>query len=173
MSEATPRRVIELVTSIEKFLQIPYWFTVRQSLAMSGVPTVESDGLQYEPAHVLVFDQEYQLIGELDPVRLTDALVESLPDELRHAPSNRQPETLSAHWSRLVREGNDRLDQLTVSDVMIPIGPPLVPDDCVLRAFYALASAPNTVLPVIRDGQLLGVVRRADILAELLIQTFT
>lgn len=169
MSEArTPRPVIELVTSIEKFLQIPYWFSVRQSLAMAGVPTVENDGLQYEPAHVLVFDQEYQLIGELDPVRLTDMLVEHLPEELKRAPVDSQPQTLAAHWERFLREGNERLDELTVSDVMIPIGPPLVPEDCVLRAFYALARAPNTVLPVIRDGQLLGVVRRADILAELL-----
>lgn len=167
MSEHTPPPTVDaLMTSIEKFLQIPYWFTVRQALAMTLQIRLEANGLWYDTGSVLVFDQEYQLIGELVPGDVIRQLALKLPASLRQ----HQPDDDAGQWASLIAHGSELLDDLQVAEVMTIISPDLTltRGDSVLKAFYLLAESDRSVIPVIEDGQLQGVLRRTDVLSQII-----
>src|SRR5574340_1632476 len=58
------KRVNELMIPLEDYPHIPYWFTLRQAMAIVREAAVKFEG-SFEPRAVLVFDEKYQLMGML------------------------------------------------------------------------------------------------------------
>ena len=54
----------DLMIPLEDYPHIPYWFTLRQAMAIVREATVKFEG-SFEPRAVLVFDEKYQLMGIL------------------------------------------------------------------------------------------------------------
>src|SRR5665648_813735 len=49
---------------LEDYPHIPYWFTLRQAMAIVREAAIKFEGA-FEPRAVLVFDEKYQLMGIL------------------------------------------------------------------------------------------------------------
>ena len=58
------KRVKELMIPLEDYPHIPYWFTLRQAMAIVREAAIKFEGT-FEPRAVLVFDEKYQLMGIL------------------------------------------------------------------------------------------------------------
>src|SRR4030042_1284340 len=58
------KKVKDLMIPLEDYPHIPYWFTLRQAMAIVREAAVKFEG-SFEPRAVLVFDEKYQLMGIL------------------------------------------------------------------------------------------------------------
>src|SRR5574340_1007771 len=58
------KKVKDLMIPLEDYPHIPYWFTLRQAMAIVREAAIKFEG-QFEPRAVLVFDEKYQLMGIL------------------------------------------------------------------------------------------------------------
>ncbi len=67
------------------------------------------------------------------------------------------------HVVRGIREQGNR----PVSDIMRPIEALLNSDDHVIKAVYEMVSMDLTLIPVLQDGQAVGIVRSVDVFHEL------
>ncbi len=54
-----------------------------------------------------------------------------------------------------------------VSDVMRPIAATLKPDDHIMKAIYEMVSLNQSLIPVVEDEEVVGVVRSVDVFHEL------
>src|SRR4030043_1593163 len=54
----------DLMIPLEDSPHIPYWFTLRQAMAIIREAAIQFEG-RFEPRAVLVFDEKYQLMGIL------------------------------------------------------------------------------------------------------------
>ena len=61
---ANHQKVKDLMIPLEDYPHIPYWFTLRQAMAIVREAAVKFEGA-FEPRAVLVFDEKYQLMGIL------------------------------------------------------------------------------------------------------------
>ena len=58
------KKVKDLMIPLEDYPHIPYWFTLRQAMAIVREAAIKFEG-SFEPRAVLVFDEKYQLMGML------------------------------------------------------------------------------------------------------------
>ena len=71
------KKIKDLMIPLEDYPHIPYWFTLRQAMAIVREAAIKFEG-SFEPRAVLVFDEKYQLMGMLtlrDVVRGSGAQV--------------------------------------------------------------------------------------------------
>ena len=61
---ANDQKVKDLMIPLEDYPHIPYWFTLRQAMAIVREAAIKFEGA-FEPRAVLVFDEKYQLMGIL------------------------------------------------------------------------------------------------------------
>ena len=73
------RRAGDIMIPLDKYPHIPYWFTMRQALAEMEHTEFDIGGRKSLPRVVLVFDEEYNLLGI---VRRRDILRGIEPDYL-------------------------------------------------------------------------------------------
>ncbi len=58
------KKVKDFMIPLEDYPHIPYWFTLRQAMAIVREAAIKFEG-SFEPRAVLVFDEKYQLMGML------------------------------------------------------------------------------------------------------------
>jgi predicted transcriptional regulator len=58
------KKVKDFMIPLEDYPHIPYWFTLRQAMAIVREASIKFEG-SFEPRAVLVFDEKYQLMGML------------------------------------------------------------------------------------------------------------
>ncbi len=58
------KKIKDLMIPLEDYPHIPYWFTLRQAMAIVREAAIKFEG-SFEPRAVLVFDEKYQLMGML------------------------------------------------------------------------------------------------------------
>uniref|UniRef100_A0A7V4LDD1 Protein export membrane protein SecD/SecF C-terminal domain-containing protein n=1 Tax=Desulfobacca acetoxidans TaxID=60893 RepID=A0A7V4LDD1_9BACT len=58
------KKVKNFMIPLEDYPHIPYWFTLRQAMAIVREAAIKFEG-SFEPRAVLVFDEKYQLMGML------------------------------------------------------------------------------------------------------------
>jgi len=157
----------ELMIDADSYPHIPYWFTISQAVGIIQNTLVEKDKYVLQPMAGLVFDEKYNFMGTLT---MKDILRGVEPRYLEHStkaqgvPSTE--ESLASLWGSLfaekVRERADR----QVREVMRPAGHILAPDDDVSKAAYYLVHEDLPLLPVIKDGKILGLVRMTEVFHE-------
>ena len=83
-------KVKDLMIPLEDYPHIPYWFTLRQAMAIVREAAIKFEG-QFETRAVLVFDEKYQLMGILtlrDVIRgLEPRVLQKSPWPRRSRPS--------------------------------------------------------------------------------------
>jgi len=158
----------DILVPLEKYPHIPNFYTLRQAVALIENTVLEINGRTSLPRSVLVFDAEYNLVGI---ARRRDILRGLEPDFLRRMPlSNRRelfnvevdPNLLEITAEKIADEVRARGD-LPVSEVVRPLQGVIGYDDHLARIVHAMVTYQTNLLPVRRDGSIVGVVRSVDV----------
>ncbi len=161
----------DLMISLDKYPHIPYWFTLRQAMAEMEHAEFEINGSTCPCRVLLVFDEKYQLLGT---VRRRDILRGLEPGFLSNLVLEQRKQFFDAKTDRQaadagigkLKHGILERAQRPVSDIMRIIKSTVQYDDHIIRVVYEMVDSNVSVIPVIRDGRVVGAIRSEDVFHE-------
>lgn len=117
---------------------------------------------------VLVLSTQGCFVGVLS---LRDMLQAILPDYLKNAPAHLQwihedVAPLSLLWQDHFSTRCRQVASLSISNFVTPVKATVSLDTPLAKAVYLMANTSANVLPVTDDGQIIGVLRLVDVVAE-------
>lgn len=166
------KRAGEIMIPLENYPHIPYWFTLRQAVAELEKSELTHKDRTSLPRALLVFDEKYQLLGI---VRRRDIFRGLEPKFLRTmaAPKRGQlfdveidPDLVDLSTGKVAKAMQEQAEQ-QVSEVMQPIVATAHFDDHLAKVIYKMVSREMTMLPVLKDSNIVGVVRSVDVFHEI------
>ena len=161
MSET--KKVKELMIPLEDYPHIPYWFTLRQAMAIVREAAIKFEG-SFEPRAVLVFDEKYQLMGILT---LRDIIKGLEPRFMHETALVKADPNLSVLMGDLFGPGMREASQKPVSEVMSPIKVTIQGNDLLAKAIFMMIQENVGMMPVVQDGKVTGMVRLSDLFKEI------
>lgn len=165
------RQAGDLMIPLDMYPHIPYWFTLRQTIAELESTELEIMGRKSLPRWVLVFDEKYQLMGT---VRRRDILRGLEPEFLTRKPMEVRknmfdvridPNLSELSYDKLL-EGMRKQTERPVRDVMQPIKATVDFGDHIIKVIYEMIDCNVSMVPVLQNNKVVGVVRSADLLSE-------
>jgi len=165
-------RARDVLIPLDKYPHLPYWFTLKQAIAEMEGAVLEIDGRISLPRMLLVFDEKYQLMGM---ARRRDILKGLEPMFLREKPLQYRkklwdvqvdPELSELSYGKVVEAVIKLADETSIGDVMLPIEATVDYDDHIVRVIYEMNKHNLSLLPVLKDGKVVGVVRSVDVFHE-------
>jgi len=166
------RRAGEIMIPLDEYPHLPYWFTLRQATAELEKSEVEIDGRKSLPRAVLIFDEKYQLMGI---ARRRDIMRGLEPEFLMGKPIESRktmfdvkvdPNLSELSYDKLL-DGMRRQAQRPISDVMRPIVATVDFQDHLAKIIYEMVDRGLSLLPVLKEGKVVGVVRSVDAFREI------
>jgi len=161
MSET--KKVKELMIPLEDYPHIPYWFTLRQAMAIVREAAIKFEG-SFEPRAVLVFDEKYQLMGILT---LRDIIKGLEPRFMHETALVKADPNLTVLMGDLFGPGMREASQKPVSEVMSPIKVTIQGNDLLAKAISMMIQEDVGMMPVIQDNKVIGMVRLSDLFKEI------
>ena len=159
----------EIMIPLDQYPHLPYWFTLRQAIAEMEQSEFDVGGRKSLPRVVLVFDEEYRMLGIVrrrDILRGLEPTFLSQPTEgAREFKELRDPNLAEVSFDRLVDGIRERAER-PVRDVMLPIKATADFDDHIMKLIYVMVANDLHLLPVLKDGSVAGVVRTVDVFHE-------
>jgi CBS domain-containing protein len=159
---AAEKKVKDLMIPLEDYPHIPYWFTLRQAMAMVREASLRSGG-SFEPRSVLVFDEKYQLLGILT---LRDILKGLEPRFLKESGLVKADPGLTVLWGDFFGPGLKEQAQKPVSEVMSPIRVTVNAEAPLAKALALMIREQVGMMPVLQDHKVAGMVRLTDLFQE-------
>jgi CBS-domain-containing membrane protein len=165
------KRASDLMISLSEYPHMPFWFTLRQAMAALRSSRIEVDGKVSLPRAFLVFNEAYDLLGV---VRRRDILRGLEPLFLERKQKGRlrtlfdvkaDPDLLEWGDAGLVSRIRERAER-PVGDVMRPIKVTLQHDDHLMKIIHEMVENDLSMIPVLENGSVVGVVRSVDVLDE-------
>jgi len=156
---ANDQKVKDLMIPLEDFPHIPYWFTLRQAMAIVREAVGKFKGA-FEPRAVLIFDEKYQLMGILTLRNIIKGLEPSFLQE--SGPVAMDP-NLSVLMGDLAGPAMRAASQRPVNEVMCPIQVTVDADAPVTKALYLMIQENVGFLPVMQAGRVAGMIRLSDL----------
>lgn len=165
------KTALEIMIPLEKYPHIPYWFSLRQAVAEMEKTSLEIEGRKSLPRALLVFDEKYSLLGI---VRRRDILRGLEPKFLRTMSMSYRkklfdvdvdPNLMELSSGRVAEAMQEQAEQ-PVSEVMQPIAATVDAEDHLAKVIYKMTSRDLTLLPVMQNDQVIGVVRSVDVFRE-------
>jgi CBS-domain-containing membrane protein len=158
-----PKTAKDLMIPLEDYPHIPYWFTLRQAMAIVREAVLKFEG-QFEPRAVLVFDEKYQLLGILT---LRD-IIKGLEPKFLHETSLIKADPglavlLGEFFGPRMMEQSHR----PVSEVMSPIKETVNADEPIIKPLYFMIKENLGLIPVMEAGRVMGILRLSDLFAEI------
>jgi CBS-domain-containing membrane protein len=166
------KRVGEVMIPLDSYPHIPYWFTIRQAIVEMEKHELDVGGRRSLPRVVLVFDEKYQLMGT---VRRRDILLGLEPKNLVSKPLEYRkklfdvkidPNLSEISYDKMLRGIKEQAER-PVNEVMQEIKASVDVDDHIVKAIYEMVSNNVSLLPVLKAGRVVGVVRSVDLLHEI------
>jgi len=157
------KKVKDLMIPLEDYPHIPYWFTLRQAMAIVREAAVKFEGT-FEPRAVLVFDEKYQLMGILT---LRDIIRGLEPRFLHETNLVKADPSLTVLMGDLFGPGLKEASQKPVSEVMSPIKVTVQGSDPIAKAIFLMIKEDVGMMPVIQDKKVMGMVRLSDLFKEI------
>jgi CBS domain-containing protein len=160
------KKVKDFMIPLEDYPHIPYWFTLRQAMAIVREASIKFEG-SFEPRAVLVFDEKYQLMGiltlrdiikGLEPRFMKESKVVEGVKSLRPQPS--------IIWGSLRLEAQGA-SQRPVSEVMSPLKVTVSADASLAKAIFLMIKENVGMMPVMHDNKVMGMVRLSDLFKEI------
>jgi CBS-domain-containing membrane protein len=157
---------------LEEYPHLPYWFTLRQAVAEIRAYQIEVQGRMSLPRYLLVFDEKYRLLGY---VRRRDILRGLEPSFVKGPPSEYRKklfdvefdpnllEVMTEQWLAHIRERAEK----SISDVMLPIEVTVSAEDHILKIIHEMVVHDMSMLPVLRDSKVVGVVRTVEVFHQI------
>ncbi len=159
--------VEDIMVPLNSYPHIPYWFTLRQAMVEMEKGELETGGRKSLPRFVLVFDEQYQLMGLL---RRRDIFRGLEPDLLENTTAGMMADNKS-DFSELSRvdstEDLRTRAERPVSEVMQPIKVIVNHDDSLTQVANLMVHYDMSILPVMKGDSVVGVVRSVDVFREI------
>lgn len=156
------KRVKDLMIPLEDYPHIPYWFTLRQAMAIVREAAIKFEG-SFEPRAVLVFDEKYQLMGILT---LRDIIKGLEPNFLKETSLVKMDPSLTVLLGDLLGPQMKEHSQRPVSEVMSPIQATVDGNAPIAKALYLMIKENVGLMPVIQDSKVTGMIRLSDLFNE-------
>jgi CBS-domain-containing membrane protein len=160
---ATEKKVKDLMIPLEDYPHIPYWFTLRQAMAIVREAAIKFEGA-FEPRAVLVFDEKYQLMGMLT---LRDMIKGLEPTFLQETSLVKMDPSLTVLMGDLLGPNMRQASQRPVSEVMSPIQATVDGEAPMVKALYLMIKENLGLMPVIQDSKVAGMIRLSDLFGEI------
>lgn len=146
------KKVKDLMIPLEEYPHVPYWFTLRQAMAIVREAAIKFGG--FMPRSVLVFDEKYNLMGMLT---LRDIIKGLEPRFLRET----EAETVFTEefFTQRLKEASQR----SIGEVISPIKVTANAQDSIPRALYLMIRENVGMMPVMQDGKVVGMIRLSDL----------
>jgi CBS domain-containing protein len=152
-------KVKDLMIPLEDYPHIPYWFTLRQAMAIVREASIKFEGT-FEPRAVLVFDEKYQLMGMLT---LRDIIKGLEPRFLKETALIKVDPSLTILTKELFGPGMKEASQKAVSEVMSPIKATVNADDPIGKALFLMIKENVGMMPVMQEKKVAGMIRLSDL----------
>ncbi|MGD8362028.1 MAG: CBS domain-containing protein [Gemmatimonadota bacterium] len=174
------KRLRELMIPLEEYPWVRIDDTLGHAVRVIEAARLEVGQRASLPRVLLVFDHDDDLVGivrrrdilrGLEPSLLVDQPLEYRAKLFEVAADPHLAE-LSSELSkevtldRVVKGLRDQANR-PVEDVLRPIPASLGPDDQVMKAVYDMVSLNQSLIPVVEDDKVIGVVRSVDVFHEL------
>ena len=159
---ANDQKVKDLMIPLEDFPHIPYWFTLRQAMAIVREAAIRFEGA-FEPRAVLVFDEKYQLMGILT---LRDMIIGLEPKFLQETSLVKMDPNLTVLMGDLSEPTMRAASQRPVSEVMSPIQITVDGGAPIAKALYLMVKENVGLMPVMQAGRVAGMIRLSDLFNE-------
>ena len=153
----------DLMIRLEDYPHIPYWFSLRQAMAIVREAALKFGG-SFEPRAVLVFDEKYQLMGILT---LRDIIKGLEPRFLHETALVKADPSLTVMMGDLFGPGLKEASQKPVSEVMSPIKVTIQGSDPIAKAIFLMIKEGVGMMPVIQDNKVAGMIRLSDLFKEI------
>jgi CBS domain-containing protein len=162
------KQVAELMIPLEDYPHVPYWFTLRQAMAIVREAAIKFEGT-FEPRSMLVFDEKYHLLGILT---LRDILRGLAPQFTQGAVGKLTTDSdLNSAVSELETDLSGQrvkeASQTPVSEVMSPIEITVDVGDSLAKALLLMIKEGLGRIPVMREQKVVGLVRLSDLFKEI------
>ena len=157
------KKVKDLMIPLEDYPHIPYWFSLRQAMAIVREAAIKFEG-SFEPRAVLVFDEKYQLMGILT---LRDVIKGLEPSFLHETALVKADPSLTVMIGDLFGPGLKEASQKPVSEVMSPIKVTIQGNDPIPKAIFLMIMENVCMMPVIQDNKVAGMIRLSDLFKEI------
>jgi CBS domain-containing protein len=157
------KSVKELMIPLEDYPHIPYWFTIRQAMAIVREAAIKFEG-SFEPRAVLVFDEKYQLMGMLT---LRDIIKGLEPRFMHETALVKADPNLTVLMGDLFGPGMREASQKPVSEVMSPIKVTIAGGDSIAKAVFMMIQENVGMMPVVQDSKVAGMIRLSDLFTEI------
>jgi CBS domain-containing protein len=157
------KKVKDLMIPLEDYPHIPYWFTLRQAMAIVREAAIKFEG-SFEPRAVLVFDEKYQLMGILT---LRDIIKGLEPRFLKETNLIKMDPSLTVLMGDLLGPTMKEASQRPVSEVMSPIQVTVDANAPIVKALYLMIKENVGMMPVIQDSKVAGMIRMSDLFGEI------
>jgi CBS domain-containing protein len=166
------KRIREIMIPVDDYPSVRDNATLRDAIAVMEGSQLEVDLKKSLPRVILVFDGIDVLVGY---VRRRDIMRGLEPNFLSTQPLDYRlkmfdvsidPNLAELSYDRVV-EGIRSQAERPVSDVMRPLEAIVNADDHVMKAVYEMVSLNVSLLPVLHEGNLVGVIRSVDVFREL------
>ncbi len=166
------KRAGDIMVPLDKYPHLPYWCTLRQATAEFEKFELEIHGRKSLPRAVLIFDEKNQLMGM---ARRRDIMRGLEPEFLRGRPVESRktlfdvkvdPNLSEFSYDKLLN-GIRRQAERPIGDVMRPIVVTVDFEDHLGKVIYEMVDRGLSILPVLKQGKVVGVVRSADAFHEI------
>ncbi len=157
------KKVKDLMIPLEDYPHIPYWFTLRQAMAIVREAAIKFEG-SFEPRAVLVFDEKYQLMGMLT---LRDIIKGLEPKFAKDAGLIKADPSLAVLMGDMFGPGMKEASQKPVSEVMSPIRVTVNGEDPITKALFLMIQENVGMMPVLLDKKVVGMVRMNELFKEI------
>jgi predicted transcriptional regulator len=157
------KKVKDLMIHLEDYPHIPYWFTLRQAMAIVREAAIKFEG-SFEPRSVLVFDEKYQLMGILT---LRDIIKGLEPKFLQEGGLVKMDPSLTVLIGDLFGPKIKEEAQKQVSEVMSPIKVTVNAEDSIAKALALMIKEDVGMMPVMQDNKVAGMVRLSELFQEI------
>jgi CBS domain-containing protein len=163
------KRAGDIMIPLDKYPHIPYWFTMRQALAEMEHTEFDIGGRRSLPRVVLVFDEEYNLLGI---VRRRDILRGIEPEFLAKLMGGGGKKKLLGKKEDLtgpekITDSIKKSVERPVSDVMMRLESAVDIDDNIMEVASKIVDNNVSLIPVLKDGEVVGVVRTVELIHEI------
>jgi CBS-domain-containing membrane protein len=157
------KKVRELMIPLTDYPHIPYWFTIKQAIALVKKASLGLEG-KLEPATLLVFDEKYQLMGSLTMKDLIRGIEKKFIRSDAWVPHDWGT---AIFFEGLFTEGCKEEAEKSVKEVMTPTKTTVKGEDSIIKAIFMMMEEDLSLLPVLDQGKIAGVIRLNEIFNEI------
>ena len=158
----------DIMIPLEKYPHISYWDNFLKAMNLIEEAVIEVDGKMSLPRVLLVFGKDHSLVGM---VRRRDILKglepkflvkQSIQNRIRLFDAKENPKFAKIDNKRILKGVMERVDT-QIGNIMIPIQATINYDDHIFKAVYEMNLYKVSELPVLKDEEVVGVVRTVEI----------